>query len=970
MQQGDRDGTDGDELTARASGWFLAVGSVACLLVATLGEPARGWLLVALVVATAGAGVFAVRRSPHARQPSWLLLAGSVLLVPAYVLWYPARLAWNLELGSPAITDWLFLAAYASFLLAFVRMIRLRGDADRRIHVLDSLIISVGIGVLVWVLCISPYLQDDTLTRPGRIVAVSYTLVDVLLFGAMVRLLVQGMAASAGDRLLTAWVAMQLAADLVYSVTTLQGTFRLSDVAPVLYCCSFVLLGAALLHPTTMRPPEPSVAGRPTSSLVRLAMVGSSVLVAPVVLVVLGLQGKSEDVPIVALLAAVLFALVLLRVWLLMVDVQEHRRIQRRLTQSIDQERHRAAENQVLLSSLRERQMLSDRLARIQRKISARAPLQDVIDAVTQGAAELLRDEVVGLRLLDEDDPMVMVMVSSVGVTSEMAEALRRLPVTAGVGGRALTENALCIQESYAEWDGGIGAFASDGLRAAMGAPVHLEGKPIGSLVVASNRPDRRYSPAEQGALRAFAEHVSLALNDARTVHTMHQALDRAVHQAMHDELTGLPNRACFYDRTDQALRSARRTGAATAVLLLDLDRFKEINDTLGHRYGDRVLQAIGSRLAPLLRTADTLARLGGDEFCVLLPDVGNADAALEVAGRITAALEAPFTIDGMDLVVAASVGVTLAPEHGDTADLLLQRSDVAMYMAKRSHASVVAYEHTLDANTRDRLSMVADLRTAIATDQLVLHFQPQVDLSTGLVTGFEALVRWQHPRLGLIGPDDFVPIAEDSGLIQPLTSWVLDAALDQLRRWSSDPSFPVGRDLTMSVNLSTRSLLDESICTEVVIALERFGILPHRLVLEITETTLMADPGRAHRVLTGLASEGVQFAIDDFGTGYSSLASLKTLPVHHLKIDGSFVHNMDRDASDATIVRSVIDLARTLGLRTVAEGVERAEVWTQLVALGCDAAQGYHLSRPLLGGAVPAWLAEDQRARNEVSVA
>jgi diguanylate cyclase (GGDEF)-like protein len=463
---------------------------------------------------------------------------------------------------------------------------------------------------------------------------------------------------------------------------------------------------------------------------------------------------------------------------------------------------------------------------------------------------------------------------------------------------------------------------------------------------------------------------VSLALNDARTVQTMHQALDQAVHQAMHDELTGLPNRACFYDRTEQALRAARRTCAATAVLLLDLDRFKEINDTLGHRYGDRVLRAIGSRLAPLLRAGDTLARLGGDEFCVLLPDVGGLDEALDVADRITAALEAPFSIDGMDLVVAASVGVTVAPEHGDTADLLLQRSDVAMYVAKRSHTSVVAYEHALDDNTPDRLSMVADLRTAIATDQLVLHFQPQADLRTGVVTGFEALVRWQHPRLGLIGPDDFVPIAEDTGLIQPLTSWVLDAALDQLRRWSRDPGFPAAGELTMAVNLSTRSLLDESVCNEVVIALQRFGIPPHRLVLEITETTLMADPGRAHRVLAALAHEGVQFAIDDFGTGYSSLASLKTLPVHHLKIDKSFVQNMHADTSDATIVRSVIDLARTLGLRTVAEGVERPEVWAQLAELGCDSAQGYHLARPLPAGAVPAWVTDRAQVVDAVSVA
>jgi predicted signal transduction protein with EAL and GGDEF domain len=363
------------------------------------------------------------------------------------------------------------------------------------------------------------------------------------------------------------------------------------------------------------------------------------------------------------------------------------------------------------------------------------------------------------------------------------------------------------------------------------------------------------------------------------------------------------------------------------------------------------------------------LARLGGDEFCVLLPRVDGVGAAIEVARRITKALEEPFEIEGMNMVVAASCGVAVAPSHGDTADLLLQRSDVAMYVSKTSHVSVVAYEDRLDRNTPDRLAMLGDLRTAIATDQLVLHYQPQADLETGAITGVEALVRWQHPRLGLVGPDEFIPIAEDTGLIRPLTSWVLDAALDQLRRWRDDPAFEGAGDLSMAVNLSTRSLLDDSIRDEVVIALERFGIPAHRLVLEVTETTIMADPGRAHRVLAELATVGVRFAIDDFGTGYSSLASLKSLPVHHLKIDKSFVRCMHEDSNDATIVRSVIDLGRTLGLRTVAEGVESAAAWSQLAELGCDAAQGFVLARPMPPAELARWMTERRRRRLQVVV-
>jgi diguanylate cyclase (GGDEF)-like protein len=699
--------------------------------------------------------------------------------------------------------------------------------------------------------------------------------------------------------------------------------------------------------------------------------VGAAVLVAPTVLIVLGLQGKSGDVPIVALLSAVLFGLVLARIGLLIVDVRDHRRIQAQLTASIEQERRRAHENRELLASLRERQILSDRLFRIQRKISTRAPLQEVLDTITFGAAELLGDDVAALRLVDEDDPSTMVMVSEVGVAPELEGPLRRLPVGSGVGGQAIVEDRLCITEQYGEHGPVIPAFAADGLRTAMAAPVHLEGHPIGSLVVASHRAGRTYTQAEQDVLGAFAEHVSLALNDARTVAAMHDALDRAVHQAMHDQLTGLPNRACFYDRTEQALRQARRAGTSTAVLLFDLDRLKEINDTLGHRYGDRVLCEIGPRISDVLREGDTLARLGGDEFCVLLPDARGAAEADDVARRIVTALEDPFEIDGKTMAVEASCGIAVAPDHGDSADLILQRADVAMYVAKRSHVSVTVYEDALDHNTPERLALLGELRTAIGGNQLELHYQPKATVASGRVTGVEALVRWPHPRQGLLGPDRFIPAAEESGLIRPLTSWVLDDALRQLRAWIDHvPDLPA--EFSMAINVSARSLLDDGFRAEVEAVLDRWAIPAHQLVLEVTETTIMADPARAHRTLTQLAATGVHFAIDDFGTGYSSLALLKHLPVHHLKIDKSFVQHMHEGDNDATIVQSVIELAHTLGLTTIAEGVEAVDTWDHLARLGCDEAQGFLLARALPADELVVWLAESQidgvRPGNDVS--
>jgi diguanylate cyclase (GGDEF)-like protein len=428
-------------------------------------------------------------------------------------------------------------------------------------------------------------------------------------------------------------------------------------------------------------------------------------------------------------------------------------------------------------------------------------------------------------------------------------------------------------------------------------------------------------------------------------------------HQALHDMLTGLPNRSCFYDRTEQAMRQGARDGTNSAVMLFDLDRFKEINDTLGHKYGDRVLTEVGPRIRRVLREADTVARLGGDEFCVLLPRVDALDYALEVAERIIAVLGEPLEIDGMVLGIEASCGIAMAPADGNNADLLLQRADVAMYVAKGSNVSVVAYTDELNVNTPGRLTLLGDLRTAIADDQLLLHYQPKANLETGEIQGVEALVRWEHPTLGRLPPYEFIPVAEHTGLIKPLTTWVLATALRQCREWLDVTRSRGLTDLSMAINLSTRSLLDDGFLEEVKTALECADVPAHLLELEITESAIMTDPLRARRLLTELAELGVRIAIDDFGTGYSSLAYLKDLPVSQLKIDQSFVQHMHDDLNDAIIVRSVVDLGHNLGLQTVAEGVEDHETWEQLAQLGCDSAQGYFLAKPMAAGDFLPWL-------------
>jgi diguanylate cyclase (GGDEF)-like protein len=430
-----------------------------------------------------------------------------------------------------------------------------------------------------------------------------------------------------------------------------------------------------------------------------------------------------------------------------------------------------------------------------------------------------------------------------------------------------------------------------------------------------------------------------------------HQA-NQNEYQALHDSLTGLPNRALFRDRAQQAILGAHREGIEVAILLMDLDRFKEINDTLGHHSGDLLLQELAKRLQTTLREGDTVARLGGDEFAVVLPRLLEPSSAVEAARRIRKAVEEPLVIQGLVIRVEPSVGIAVYPEHGEDVDLLIQHADVAMYVAKAANSGHEVYDADLDEHNPHRLTLVGELRRAIDENELALHYQPKADLGTGAVRGVEALVRWHHPERGLLAAGDFISVAQRTGLIKPLTLWVLDAALQQCRRWHDE-----GLELSIAVNLSARNLLDLQLPEDISALLEKWNVDPHYLELEITESTIMADPVRAVEVLTRLSEMGIRFSVDDFGTGYSSLAYLKRLPVNELKIDRSFVTNMVNDDNDAIIVRSTIDLGRNLGLQVVAEGVETEEVWESLHGLGCDVAQGYYLSRPVPAEELTPWL-------------
>ncbi len=424
-------------------------------------------------------------------------------------------------------------------------------------------------------------------------------------------------------------------------------------------------------------------------------------------------------------------------------------------------------------------------------------------------------------------------------------------------------------------------------------------------------------------------------------------------HISLHDSLTGLPNRANIYQEIEHFY--AKEGDALGALLFIDLDRFKEINDTLGHQVGDRLLQLIGPRIkSEMSEINGTVARMGGDEFAIFLPSIRNQQHAVVFAHCILDALRLEFNLDVFCAEISASIGIVLAPTQAKDVNELMRFADVAMYHAKEQMSGIAVYKPEIDPHSPKRLAMMSELGRAIREDQLCLYYQPKVNLETKTFYGFEALLRWNHPELGFVPPNDFIPIAEVTSLIHPLTAWVLEKSIAQCCLWHSQ-----GLNVSVAVNLSARNLLDENMPKLVRTLLQKYNLPASVLELEITESSIMTDPTRALRVLQQLHELGAQLSIDDFGTGYSSLAYLKKLPVQTLKIDYSFIRNMLEDRQDELIVESTIHLAHSLSLKVVAEGVENAALIDRLTRMGCDEAQGYHIGRPMALAQIDGWMAE-----------
>jgi diguanylate cyclase (GGDEF)-like protein len=455
---------------------------------------------------------------------------------------------------------------------------------------------------------------------------------------------------------------------------------------------------------------------------------------------------------------------------------------------------------------------------------------------------------------------------------------------------------------------------------------------------------------------------LATAFNEMQTAIAARE--DQIVYQATHDGLTGLPNRTLFLDRLTQAITVSTRHGGNVGMIMMDVDRFKEINDTLGHHFGDQLLIEIGRRLGQTLRQSDTVARLGGDEFAVMFVAPGE-DHADDVVRRISSAFNAAFVLGDVSIDINASLGIALFPTHAEDADTLMKRADIAMYDAKKNHTGFARYEAGRDEHSLRRLTLMMELRQAVARDELQLYFQPKIDVSSELTVHAEALVRWNHPRHGIMRPDEFIPLAEQSGNIGLITKWVLRSAITQCAAWNKK-----GLDLTIAVNLSALDLFDSELPTFISGLVSESGLPAKRIVLEITESAVMKDPGYALKILTELKTRGLVLAIDDFGTGYSSLAHLKRLPVDELKIDKSFVRNLSEvDSDDLVIVRSTIELGHNMGMVVVAEGVETIESFRVLKSLRCDLAQGYLMSPPIPVDKFEEWLRTTvQWGRNRVA--
>jgi diguanylate cyclase (GGDEF)-like protein/PAS domain S-box-containing protein len=1020
--------------TAREKAWLwflLATSALTGLYLFAPPLAGNGPLINALGLAGVVAIVVGIRmHRPRAQAAWWLFAAGQFLFFSGDLYTYGYRKVFGADVPFPSVGDALYLAVYPVLIAGLFMLVRRRNPRRDRTALIDSLILTIGIGLLSWVFVIAPNIHVTGQTWLQTSVGVAYPLGDVFLLAGLIRL-----AVDAGRRTMSFWllvgsIVCLLATDSAYNLALLKGTYNYQLIYDAGWIFYYLLWGAAALHPSMRSLEEPAVDLRTRLTPLRLALLGSACLIAPGIRFAQAIH--DPDVLVLIVGSAVLFLLVVSRMAGL---VRQEARV-------VSRERALRGAGAELVAAAGHEQVAAAAISAVHRLLGAEPPVRLVLVSGDEAVVEASSDGAVGgrvgegtrewlrgvsdskrrthahlpahvrgdLRLPEGHSTVVtpltvrgdvrgaLVVSSPETVTRDLVDALGALAtqVSLAVEGASLAED-LHRRQSEARFRSlvahssdlitvldadGIVTYQSPSIERVLGYTVdEVEGKRFDRLLSEHDRPllAQLISVDGQGARDAHTVECSVSHRDGATLtfqvqHTdlLHDEHVRGIvlnsrdiserkafeeqlaHQAFHDPVTKLANRALFSDRVEHALMRAGRGVPEIAVMFIDLDDFKTVNDSLGHAAGDEVLQEVGRRLKIAVRPTDTVARFGGDEFAVLLDGIGGSEDAADAAARILRALDMPVEIDGKHVFPRASVGICLVGEELDTpeAEELLRNADVAMYMAKRdSKGSYRVFEPTMHERVVERLELRSDLQHALTQDQLELHYQPVVRLAGRDILGVEALVRWNHPNRGTIPPIQFIPVAEETGLIIPMGRWILETACREGVRLQQ--LFPRTEALTMSVNLSVRQLQSETLVGDVRKALATTGFPAASLVLEITESLMLSDTDFAMQQLHELKSLGIRLAMDDFGTGYSSLSYLSRFPVDILKMDRSFVGSDDNEA----LTSAIIALGTSLSLEVVAEGIELPEQATSLEELGCELGQGFLFAKPMNSTALAEFL-------------
>jgi diguanylate cyclase (GGDEF)-like protein/PAS domain S-box-containing protein len=985
-----------------------------------------------------GVGIYLHR--PRARAAWYLFIVGQFLFFAGDLYTYSYPKLFGVEVEFPSLGDAIYLMVYPALVAGLLLLVRRRNPRGDRAGVIDSLILTVGIGLLSWVFLVAPNIHLSGLTILEKAVSAAYPLGDIVLLAAAIRLAVDQGKRAPAFYLLIASIVSLLAVDSAYNYALLTGAYNHQLSYDVGWIAYYLLWGAAALHPSMRTLEEPALDSRTRLTPLRLGLLAGACLIAPGVRFYQSFGDTDTLVLIVA--SGLLFLLVVSRMAGL---VRQERRAASRelalrnagveLVAAAGREQINEAAIAAVLALIEKADV---RLILVEDEgvtvaASSRAedewtlskttckwihdsasatrqlPVFRVPEEVreqlrlTSGRTALLlplsvRDEARGLLALTTEEAVPRELVDSLAsLASQVSLAVEGASLSEDLHRRqsearfrslvAHSSDLITVLDAH-----GVVTYQSPSIQRVLGYRAdEIEGTEFANLLRKSDRPRLAQIVAgigeayvgggaethviecslrhRDGAWLEFEvqhtdllqdEHVRGVVLNSRDVSERKQFEDQLAHQAFHDPVTSLANRALFADRVEHSIKRASRGGPAIGVMFIDLDDFKTVNDSLGHAAGDSVLQEVARRLQNAVRPGDTVARFGGDEFAILLDGIADSSEAADVAGRILGVLELQYDVDGKQVYPRASVGICLAGDEFGTTDAeeLLRNADVAMYMAKRdSKGSYRVFEPAMHERVVERLELQAELQRALELEQLEIHYQPVVRLDKQADYGVEALLRWIHPTRGTIPPLQFIPLAEETGQIIQIGRWVLLQACKQAA--TLHEQFPRTPPLTISVNLSVKQLQSESIIEDVIDALEASGLPPDALVLEITESVMMADTDLAVERLQQLKAIGVRLAMDDFGTGYSSLSYLSRFPVDILKMDRSF---LSTEHEESGLIAAIIALGTTLHLDVVAEGIELPEQITSLRDLGCDLGQGFFFAKPMTHEALVEYLVKNEQ--------